>query len=318
MKKSSEIKSLPIFSIMDGKEVGNVRSLLINAEKGIVEYLIVETLSLEFGIKAIPFEKIEGIGDYAVTIESDASIVELSDTPSAHDMLKKNVQIVNNKVMTKKGSLLGNVSEYYIDELSGKILGCVLTNNNEVDGQVILEESILTFGKEVVVVVENIAEQLVSFDDFVKAVSAGKKSSGAAVEPVKVAEVKPVVAPEAPQKAPEKKPEPISEANVYEAVVTPKVADVPMAEPKAVAAEPKAEPKVESKAESNDSTADVAKQFEDRQALFLKGKRVTRDFLGEDGKVLIQAGTILTEEQVLEVKALGRNKLLELSMSVSD
>lgn len=169
MKKSTEIKGLPIFSIMDGKEAGGVRSLLINADQGMVEYLIVETLSLDFGIKAIPFEKIEGIGSYAVTIESDASIIELADTPTSHDMLKKNIQIINNKVMTKKGSLLGNVSEFYIDEFSGKILGCVLTNNQELEGKVILEKNILTYGKEVVVVVEDIIDQLVSFEDFAQA-----------------------------------------------------------------------------------------------------------------------------------------------------
>ena len=296
MKKSTEIKNIPIFSIMDGKEVGNVRSLLINADKGIVEYLIVDTTSLQFGIKAIPFDKIEGIGDYAVTIESDAAILELSDTPSAHDMLVKNIQIVNNKVMTKKGSLLGNVSEYYIDEISGKILGCVLASNSELDGKIILEDCILTFGKEVVVVVEEIMDKLISFEEFMKANGInGKKPNGAAVITTQAVKEQLVVAPK-------------TDANVPPSI------------------EIKQPEQEQQKSTVNGATlstsageeADVAKQFEDRQALFLKGKRVTRDFLGEAGEVIITGGSILTEEHILKVKALGRNKLLELSMSITD
>jgi uncharacterized protein YrrD len=301
MKKSTEIKNIPIFSIMDGKEVGNVRSLLINADKGMAEYLIVETTSLQFGIKAIPFDKIEGIGDYAVTIESDAAILELSDTPSAHDMLVKNIQIVNNKVMTKKGSLLGNVSEYYIDEITGKILGCVLASNNEHDGKIILEDSILTFGKEVVVVVEEIMDKLISFEEFAKANgSIGKKPNGAAVittkavrEPLVVAPKTEVpVAPSVEIKQPE--PKQHKSSNINEAAIN------------------------ESTAPTSAEEVDVAKQFEDRQALFLKGKRVNRDFIGEAGEVIVPGGSILTEEHILKVKALGRNKLLELSMSITD
>ncbi len=268
MRKSTEISNLPVFSILDGKEVGSVSSLLINADKRTIDYLIIKTNSLEFGIKAIPFGKIEGIGDFAVTIEDAASIVELSATPSAHDMLEKNIQIINNKVMTKKGSLLGKVSEYYIDEKTGTILGTVLKAAS--DDKIILQKDVVTFGKEVVVVIEDIANQLISFDEFAKSAETLAVTYEPAPEPlITVADT---VA---------------AAVNIYEATVA-------------------------------SEEQEVTKQFEDRQAMFLKGKKVMRDFLGESGEVLIPAGSSLTEEQILQVKALGRNKLLELSMSVTD
>ncbi len=303
MKKSTDIVNLPVFSISEGKEVGHVSSLLINAEKGTVDYMIVKTASLEFGIKAVPFEKIEGIGDYAVTIENEGVIVELSNVPSAHEMLTKNVQLIGSKIISKKGSLLGQVGEYYLDNISGKILGSMLmiSDKTSVD-QIVLAEHVVTYGKEVVIVQEDILEKLVSYQTFIdKVADSEKKHDGTVVMSTAQATVT--------------VPEHTLHAGADFVAVTTEV--------KTAIAEEKVTNIVDNVTNIYEATIakeefDARRQLEDRHILFMMGKRLTKDFFGENGEVLIPKDTLLTEELILRVKALGSSKLLELSMSVGE
>ena len=64
MKKSAEFIGLPVISISEGKELGKVKELLINAASGIVSALVLEIDEKKWylGAKLIPFESIAGIG----------------------------------------------------------------------------------------------------------------------------------------------------------------------------------------------------------------------------------------------------------------
>ena len=60
MKKSVQINGLPIISIADGNQVGKVKSLVINPDKGSVDFLTIEHEDFQVSVKAIPFKKIVG------------------------------------------------------------------------------------------------------------------------------------------------------------------------------------------------------------------------------------------------------------------
>lgn len=316
MKRSTEIKNLPVFSIMDGKEVGKVRDLLINADKAMAEYLILETESLHFGIKAIPFDNIEGIGDFAVTIDSEAAVIELSDTPAAHDMLTKNIQIINNKVMTRQGSLVGTVSEYYISQTSGKILGCVLEQAGEADSMVMVADSVLTFGKEVIVVSEDIKDKLMNFDDFARENGGSeKKSSDYVAEAPRPSSQDSYATPDrSPEPEVKKEEAPEARPAFNERPVNPIAPSMDMTRDNILGTDRG----VANTLFGSPDAKDVAKQFEDRQILFLKGKQLNRDFVDDNGQIVFRAGTYLNEDQIKRVIGMGSNKLLELSMSVND
>lgn len=57
MKTSAQIIGLPIISIADGGQIGTVKLLIINPEKGSVDFLTIEQEDVAFGLKAIPFKK---------------------------------------------------------------------------------------------------------------------------------------------------------------------------------------------------------------------------------------------------------------------
>ena len=81
MKKTQDIVGLSVFSVIDGRQVGQVKDLVINPEEGKVDYLLVSDGSWYIGARILPFDKVMGIGDHAVTTESQSNITSIADVP---------------------------------------------------------------------------------------------------------------------------------------------------------------------------------------------------------------------------------------------
>ncbi|MCM3704447.1 MULTISPECIES: PRC-barrel domain-containing protein [Cytobacillus] len=160
MKKSTEITGLPIISIQEGQEIGTVKALVINPEKGSIDFLTIEHEDWQVSVKAIPFKKIIGIGEYAVTVESDRAVIDLNEIPIANQLVNKKIRITQTKVMTRKGQLLGETSEFYTDEDTGNILGVEIQLTDA--SSVLTAEEILTFGKDILIVKEDASERFLN------------------------------------------------------------------------------------------------------------------------------------------------------------
>jgi uncharacterized protein YrrD len=163
MKKTQEILGLPIISISDGLEVGKVKSIIINADKGSIEYIVVDNGIQILSARVIPTDSILGVGEYAVTIENDSSINDISKIPAAIDLLQKNIQVKGTKVLTKKGRLIGEIGDFYVDENECcKITGLeYIADITQKRIRLIPRESVLTFGKNLIVVIEEVECTLV-------------------------------------------------------------------------------------------------------------------------------------------------------------
>lgn len=164
MKQSKEVLGKPIISILAGKEIGKVKNFVINPELRSIEFIIVQNDQWDFGIKAVPFKLVEGLGDYAVTIDSENAVIDLADIPIANELLSKNIQIKGTRIISRKGHHLGQIVEYYFDPETGKILGCIL---DKPDVPVVLPEaSVITFGKEITVISDEGDQPLVPDETF--------------------------------------------------------------------------------------------------------------------------------------------------------
>jgi uncharacterized protein YrrD len=158
MKNSAQIIDLPIISISNGTQIGTVKALVINPEKGSIDFLTIEQEDVQLSLKAIPFKKVVGIGEFAVTVESDHDIIDLSAIPIANQLVNKQIRIKNTKAMTRKGQLLGEVTEFFVDEETGEIIGIELHVG---DRQAVLpSQFILTYGKDILVVSEDAPSSL--------------------------------------------------------------------------------------------------------------------------------------------------------------
>ncbi len=162
MKKTEEVIGLPIISICDGEEVGKVKGVIVNAAKGAVDYVVVENGIQILNAKVISAKDVTGIGEYALTIENEAVINDISKIPAAIDHLQKNIPVKGTRVMTKKGSLIGEIGDIYIDEdnsCSIFALEFISAKDNK-NVRLIPRDSVITFGKNLIVVQENVQSAL--------------------------------------------------------------------------------------------------------------------------------------------------------------
>ncbi|WP_328589533.1 PRC-barrel domain-containing protein [Priestia abyssalis] len=156
MKKSIEVIKLPIISIAAGDQLGQVNSLVINPEKFSVDFLTIQQEDWQVSVKAIPFKKVIGVGEYAVTVENESAVIDLNEIPIANQLLNKKVGIIGSKVMTRKGELLGEILEYYLNDDNGELMGLSIKSGQK---DVILPiGSVITLGKEMVIVNEHAKE----------------------------------------------------------------------------------------------------------------------------------------------------------------
>lgn len=155
MKKSQEIIGLPVFSIIDGRKIGQVKDLVINPEEGKVDFIMVSNGSWYVGARVLPYKAVLGVGEHAVTTESENQLAAINETASANSLLQRNIEVKGNRVLTKRGNLIGVVSEYELDELTGKLLRLEYkTAQDESVTEIIEAENVLTYGADVIVVKE--------------------------------------------------------------------------------------------------------------------------------------------------------------------
>jgi uncharacterized protein YrrD len=282
MKNSAQIVGLPIISISDGVQIGKVKTLVINPEKGSIDFLSIEQEDVQLSLKAIPFKKVVGIGEFAVTVESDSAVIDLAEIPIANQLVNKQIRIKNTKAMTRKGELLGEVVEYFVDEETGEILGIEL---KIAERQAILPSNfVLTYGKDIIIVNENASSSLLDDPELL-------------VQNTEIHD--------------EKKTEQVDElmtSNDFNEPHSPVVEKEHRQWLEEVAAAVDQQ--------ESEKTIEALNVLREKQIELLQGKRVTKDILDRNGNVLIEAGTTLTAEHITKAQEEGPGVIVELSMNV--
>ena len=159
--RSIDIKGLSVFEIASGREIGKVSELLINAKEKSIEYLVIDLPNWYCGAHVIPFHLTKGIGEDAVIIESERLIRKLNEDPEAVRLVESGVTLIGSKVLTKRGKHIGHISEIFIDENSGQVTGCELSDAITIKG-IIPVKSTLTFGRDALIVEEKTLDNLIS------------------------------------------------------------------------------------------------------------------------------------------------------------
>ena len=152
MKKSADILRLPVISISEGKQVGTVKDLVIDASQGAVVALVVDDGSWYLGAKVLPFNAITGLGESAVTVEGTSNLIPVSTLPRIEQLMSAGVKVIGSRTLTRSGHMGGKVVEIVIDE-SGRINTCEVEEN--IGERIMIPvQQIVTFGKDVLIVNE--------------------------------------------------------------------------------------------------------------------------------------------------------------------
>jgi uncharacterized protein YrrD len=321
MKKTQEIFGLPVISISDGIEVGKVKSIIINADKGAVDYIVVDSGIQILSARVIPTDNILGMGEYALTIENDAAINEISKIPAAIDLLQKNILVKGTKVLTKKGRLIGEIGDFFIDEDdSCKIVGLeYIADITQKRVRIIPRESVITFGKNLIVVTDDVENTLLDkpteLNQGDKSAEGEKKnlvnfetelSSETEIHPEQLDNFLNSIEPDRMDYQ--------TEASIPGGGVTsrPVTLEAPFnggGFPDSGSVDIPA-PQSNTSAQGETSAAGL---FEQKQRQYLNGRRVTKTLTDNSGHVIIHEGTVITDSAIDEAKSKG--KLIELVMN---
>ncbi|QSS99119.1 PRC-barrel domain-containing protein [Pontibacillus sp. ALD_SL1] len=344
MKRSHEITELPIISIVDGKEVGRVKSLVINPDEGHVDFLTIEHKEWQVSVKAIPFKKVIGVGEYAVTIESNTAILDLDEIPIANELINKKVKIIGSKVMTRKGQLIGEVTEYYVNDDTGKVIAASVQMG---DKEVVLDStSVVTYSEHMTIVSEKALMQYVTTLEELTGEPSGPQEQRVdspqqetvTQEPVAVAAEEKVEETVPAQKAvtiPEEKPAFSAQDEVESTLISegttgewsqdvnedpsPQLELVEEVTPEGeVASESLISDEVEEMIEEEEKEKPASKLegIHNKQLELLKGKVVQKDIVDSRGNILFNEGDQLTEDDVKLAQDQGPSVVVDLTMSV--
>lgn len=346
MKLSTELKDLPIVSIAEGEEVGIVKDFIIDPENKAVVALVVEDKTVYYeGVKVISFSLIHSIGDFAITTENTSSVVVLSNMPELIDLIKKELRIVKAKVITRSGRLIGYVKEYSIDSRTGEIVGLELSSDSDIatpENNVIPAGAIVTLGKDVIIVSDDVETQLASSH----AELIGLTPPPPKPKPAPAPAPEPPAPKPAQDAAPQPEPEPVIEQQPEPVVFEEESQEQPEPEEGAVefdddedvdieelldldsdaeasglvdepteAEEDSSAPEFEEAPSGDeDSKESLSEIFERRQIKYMIGKKVSREIQSDDGITIAEQGETITDDIINKAKEAG--KFLELSMNI--
>lgn len=157
MKKTQQVLGLPVIEISSGEQMGLVSGIVVSPEQGKVECLLLDRVSWYGEMRALPFEAILGIGEFAATVSRGDEVFPVSSKADLVALLERNVQVIKAGVMTKSGKYVGTVSEFSLDVKTGKILGCEIAAEDG-GGFVVPGEKVVTYGAKFLVVEDGYEE----------------------------------------------------------------------------------------------------------------------------------------------------------------
>ena len=325
MKTAQQIIGLPVVSIFDGNEIGKVKNVIINASKGTIDFFVIDSgiRSLSGGV--IPADRVLGIGEYALTIQQPDDISDIVKIPAAIELMQKNITVRGTRVLTKKGSLLGETGDFFVNEQNTYNITGVefVPANTSMQSGIIPRSSIITFGKDLLVVQDDFIDQLIESPNAIADESSEEKKNfsldiqtPALDEKIVYSEV---ISQDPVQVMPEETETEKEEAFSINSLNSDIGLQIPFENSEEVKADEGdlgLEIPAEVPAAEEEQSLSAAELFEQRQRQYLVGKKVTKAIYNSTGGVIINSGEVITEQSINEVKANG--KLIELVMNYEE
>lgn len=122
MLKGREIVSLPIITLEDNKQVGEVKSIIYDQFSGSVLGYVVENKGWLRDARVIAHQDIEKITPDAMFISNCSAIKKIDTMPVLKEHLYKN-DIMGMRIEDVNGCCIGVIQDLVLEGTSGKITG---------------------------------------------------------------------------------------------------------------------------------------------------------------------------------------------------
>ena len=123
MIKGKEMIGRSIIALSSGTQIDKVHDLVFDHDANQVLALLVDEGGWFRAAKVVPFESVRTIGEDAVMIDDEHSVVSARDDSRIADLLDTKIGLIGTKLLTTDGRDLGKIGDVYFDETSGKVVG---------------------------------------------------------------------------------------------------------------------------------------------------------------------------------------------------
>lgn len=284
MKNIKELLNLPVVSLKDGEEIGNIKTTYVNCDKKTVEYIVIQnndsdTIKVEV---VIPYLHLSSVGNYAATLESLSSVMDIKLLQFDDKKYKKQDDIISQVIITDTGDYVGKTYGFDFDEKTGEIESLLFDDAAD-NSSAISKEDIITLGHKLIIVKKNSNLTIVKKDLEERA---SNKNNNIEIEFPKDALVEDT---EENYNSVKKK---YLQSKLYDMYPE------------------------EQKAEYTSTGKVDLDEFVSNREKKVLGQKTTQDLIGLNGEVVVYKGTELTEELIKKVKEMDENLFYELLATV--
>ena len=148
---------LPVIGIKEGEKVATVNKVLIDKDKKTLDYLILDVKGKREKEKLVgylPFDRVLGIGDFAVMIPNSQMIKIDENYEHISILARERSEVINLKAISLKGNYMGIISAIEFDSELGVATSIQLILRDSKEEHKIPASKVLSFGNEFVIVNE--------------------------------------------------------------------------------------------------------------------------------------------------------------------
>ena len=155
MARDEFVKGLPVVTMAEGKQVGKIDDLVVDPERKAVGWLRLHSGGMIGGERLwVSTAAVHGVGEDAVTINSEADARAPADAPEAVAMVKARRTVIGSKVLTEGGERIGEVRDYEFDPVTFVLTSLSVPPTSNTVGEIltIAGDKVLTIGEDMIVV----------------------------------------------------------------------------------------------------------------------------------------------------------------------
>ncbi|AZI42631.1 photosystem reaction center subunit H [Deinococcus psychrotolerans] len=123
MIKGKDLVGRSVVSLSSGHQIDKVHDLVFDHDANQVLALLVDEGGWFRAAKVVPFEAVRSIGEDAVMIDDENSVISARDDSRIADLLDTKVGLVGTRLLTSGGRELGKIADVYFEPTSGKVVG---------------------------------------------------------------------------------------------------------------------------------------------------------------------------------------------------
>ncbi|MCE5200409.1 MAG: PRC-barrel domain-containing protein [Armatimonadota bacterium] len=151
-RKASSLIGMPVYVLNQARQAGVVKSIIYDAEHSrVIGFGVREPGFIPPEPRLIMFDEVRNLGQDAVMVESEQSLVKEKETPEISRVTGRRKNVLETLVLTERGKVLGKIADVVIDDSTGVIISYEITSISGSHGY-LPAEKVLKVGPDAVIV----------------------------------------------------------------------------------------------------------------------------------------------------------------------